>query len=68
MITDKDWLNKYWGKDVEIVCVKGQVLTGFVEAVTRAVDDPANEDNVTLLIGDKHVCVYKNEIDTIKII
>ena len=69
--------NDFFGKNIRIICVDGDVVTGFVEDYTSALDNEPDPESITVrrfeVIGKQkiEVClceVFAPEIDRIELI
>mgnify|MGYP007126159760 CR=1 FL=1 len=67
VVTEKT-LHECWGKNVKVVCLDGQVISGYCRYFTQAFD---NEPEIASITVDNHLGlteIYQNEIETIEVI
>lgn len=59
---------EYVGMDIKVVCDDGQVIEGYCDGYTQALDNEPEIDSITIAREGYVIEILENEIESIKVI
>ncbi|GAB6170076.1 hypothetical protein JCM1393_25360 [Clostridium carnis] len=57
---------EYVGKEIEVICVEGEIIKGKCTDFTQALDNEPEVDSIGVEVGNLSYELYQNEIESIK--